>query len=250
VLYTYILRVFLAFSHEACELGMHGEWSADRVSSEAEEFLRRFTIDAYYKEGHDRYQRQFPSMTSNWDGSLLAEVQRSFRKSEEWRRHESALLSVAEEQGAKPAVAVDSVQLEKDAATPGGLAGSSSLARLCGDSGGWGAITIEFLNEHTVRFECNGNSANFEYSDLEFRDRRTGKPKRSWKILLALAHGGGTLRTGAVPGVGWSCIEKRMQEIRKQLRIHTGINGDPIPYQRGIGYQAVFKVVLGRSFHP
>jgi hypothetical protein len=101
VLYAYILRVFMAFSKEACELGKQRVWSIDDVSGASEEFLRRFTIDAFYKEGHDRYERKFPDMTSNWDGSLLPEVRRSFEKSEEWRRHEAALLEVAEGLGSE-----------------------------------------------------------------------------------------------------------------------------------------------------
>jgi hypothetical protein len=135
VLYAYILRVFMAFSKEACELGKQRVWNIGDVSGASKEFLRRFTIDAFYEEGHDRYERKFPDMTSNWDGSLLQEVRRSFEKSEEWRRHEVALLEVAEVLGAKPTVAVGSVPMETAVASPGELADSSELTRVCGDSG-------------------------------------------------------------------------------------------------------------------
>lgn len=64
--YQYILSVVLAFSVEACELGKEETWTVDRVRSEAEEFLRRFTIEAYYEDGRDRYGERFPEMISNW----------------------------------------------------------------------------------------------------------------------------------------------------------------------------------------
>ena len=52
--YDYIIRVFVVFAHEACALGRAGLWTIDRVRSEAEEFLRRFTLDACYDKGNDR----------------------------------------------------------------------------------------------------------------------------------------------------------------------------------------------------
>jgi hypothetical protein len=71
--YAYIMRVFLAFGREACQLAATGAWAVDRARSEAEEFLRVFTIHAYYENGHDRSGSQFPKMTGDC-GSLLKEV--------------------------------------------------------------------------------------------------------------------------------------------------------------------------------
>jgi hypothetical protein len=67
--YRYILRVFLAFALEACKVGRQGIWAVDRIRAEAEEFLRRFTIQAYYESGRDRYGEKFANMTSNWNGA-------------------------------------------------------------------------------------------------------------------------------------------------------------------------------------
>src|SRR5437868_6602664 len=50
--HTYILRVFLAFALEECELGRKGTWGPDRICSESE-FLHRFTMIAYSEKGHD-----------------------------------------------------------------------------------------------------------------------------------------------------------------------------------------------------
>src|SRR4029450_13119734 len=96
--YVYVMRAFLAFGREACRLAASGTWAVDQARSESEEFLRTFTIHAYYENGRYRSGSPFPKMTSEWDGSLLEEVERSFRKTEEWREFETELLTVAERQ--------------------------------------------------------------------------------------------------------------------------------------------------------
>src|SRR5436190_19540001 len=72
-LHNYILRVFLAFAREACELGKRGIWSVDHIRSETDEFLRRFTIEAYYERGHDSSGHKFREVLSHWNGGLLPE---------------------------------------------------------------------------------------------------------------------------------------------------------------------------------
>jgi hypothetical protein len=93
----YVLRVFLVFAKEACKLGAHGSWTMDRVRAETDEFLRLFTIQAYYEDGHDKQGRELPKMISHMDGSILPEVKRKFRSSAEWQQFEGELLAVAEQ---------------------------------------------------------------------------------------------------------------------------------------------------------
>jgi hypothetical protein len=95
--HNYILRVFLAFAREACELGKVGIWTVDRVRSEVDEFLRRFTIEAYYEKGCDRFGEKFPKMTGDWGGGLLLDVEQLFHRADEWRQFEDELLAVAEQ---------------------------------------------------------------------------------------------------------------------------------------------------------
>jgi hypothetical protein len=95
-LQKYILRVFLVFAKQACELGAQGQWAVDRIRSEAGEFLRRFTIRAYYESGFDKKGRKLREMASHWNGTILPEVQREFEKSQEWQQFEKELLAVAE----------------------------------------------------------------------------------------------------------------------------------------------------------
>lgn len=99
--FEYILRVFLAFGHEACELGKRGTWAVDRIRSEADKFLRRFGMEAYNEKGYDRSGHKFRQMTDGWYGTLLPEVEQEFQKSEQWRRFEGELLAVAERQAAQ-----------------------------------------------------------------------------------------------------------------------------------------------------
>jgi len=93
--YAYILRVFLAFAHEACELGRQGTWPVDRIRKKANDFLREFTIEAYYEKGCDRFGNRFREMIDNHDGSLLPELERYFHQSEEWHQFEKALSAIA-----------------------------------------------------------------------------------------------------------------------------------------------------------
>src|SRR5688572_16842610 len=68
--FLYVLRAFLAFGKEACRLVSMGTWPVDRGRAETEEFLRIFTIDAYYHDGQDRSGHKFSRMTGDADGSL------------------------------------------------------------------------------------------------------------------------------------------------------------------------------------
>ena len=94
----YILRVFLVFAQEVCELGSQRPWTVDRIRSVADGFLRRFTIEAYFDKGYDKHGRKLPEMICNSSGGILPKVQREFEKSAEWHQFEQELLAVAEQQ--------------------------------------------------------------------------------------------------------------------------------------------------------
>ena len=67
--------------------------------------------------------------------------------------------------------------------------------------------------------------------------------------LRALAEQNGIIRDAAKTGATWPKVEKRIQEIRKALRKHFKIAADPVPFVEGTGYQALFKIGCGPSFH-
>jgi hypothetical protein len=98
---NYVLRVFLAFTGEACKLGHQGVFTVPQIRETATEFLRRFTIEAYYEDGFDQAGRKLGEMTSHLNGSLLRDAERKFRKSTQWQRFEDDLLAVAESQIAR-----------------------------------------------------------------------------------------------------------------------------------------------------
>jgi hypothetical protein len=88
----------------------------------------------------------------------------------------------------------------------------------------------------------------WNYGDIGFMDRRNEKPNESWIILRHLAQHGGTLADSAGMRKKWSAVEKQMQRIRKVLRAHFQLAGDPLPFIQGIGYRACFKIRCAASF--
>ncbi len=93
----YILRVFLVFAQEACKLGSRAQWTVDRIRSEADEFLRRFTIKAHSDEGYDKQGRKLEEMTDYY-GTIKEGVWWAFKESAEYHQFEQELLAVAEQQ--------------------------------------------------------------------------------------------------------------------------------------------------------
>jgi hypothetical protein len=113
----------------------------------------------------------------------------------------------------------------------------------------WETIEISFLSDERVQIGNGTDTETRNYSELGFSDGRTGKPNQAWVILRALAEERGVIRDGMKTGLAWPKIEKRMQDIRKVLRKNFGISADPIPFVKGTGYQARFKIGCSPSFH-
>ena len=79
------------------------------------------------------------------------------------------------------------------------------------------------------------------YADVGFGDRRGhNMPKAAWDTLRRLAESRGVLSSTDTAG-DWRRIEKHMQEIRKRLRAHFQLEGDPVPYREG-AYRARFTI--------
>lgn len=89
-LLDYILTVFLAFADEARALRL---WPVAKMDSQCREFLRRLTIEARYEKGPG-----VGEMNSNWNGSILSEVQRELEKTSKWQRYQDFLLDLADAQ--------------------------------------------------------------------------------------------------------------------------------------------------------
>ncbi len=113
----------------------------------------------------------------------------------------------------------------------------------------WDAVEISFLSDLRVQVFNGANTESYNYAELGFRDRRSGKPNRAWLTLRAMAERNGTIQDGAETGTAWPEVEKRMQEIRKALRNHFRSSADPVPYVKGTGYRMRFKIGCGPSYH-
>jgi hypothetical protein len=114
---------------------------------------------------------------------------------------------------------------------------------------GWEDIEIEFLSDERVQMRVGGNVSTRNYGEFGFEDQRNGKPNQAWIVLRHLAEAGGTLKNSAAVNKDWPAAEKQIQRIRKVLREHFLLDGDPLPFVPGIGYQARFKIGCARPFH-
>jgi hypothetical protein len=119
-------------------------------------------------------------------------------------------------------------------------------------SANWSAIQIIFLSDFKVQITTPDGTYPQNYGELGFADRRAkrGEPKPSsaWLMFRVLAESGGIIKNAGKVGKDWPKVEKRMQEIRNTLRNHFGIAGDPIPFIKGTGYKARFKVSCSPSY--
>jgi hypothetical protein len=118
----------------------------------------------------------------------------------------------------------------------------------------WNELKIRFLSDHRVEIKTNLVNLTMNYAEMGFEDKRngsmsaaryqfvTGKPTKAWTTLQALARNNGVLPgTGGAPS-SRRPIEKRVQELRKNLRLLFACPGDPIPLVKGTGYTTHFKI--------
>jgi len=113
----------------------------------------------------------------------------------------------------------------------------------------WEDIEISFLSDERIQLKAPGLTKTFNYAEFGFEDGRNKKPNGAWITLRALAENRGILKEPFKEHQKWAAIEKRVQEIRKALREQFGITEDPLPYVKGTGYRALFKIECSPSFH-
>jgi hypothetical protein len=112
----------------------------------------------------------------------------------------------------------------------------------------WGDLEIFFLSDTRVQFRVGKNVSTYNYEELGFVDRRSKKPDGAWVEFRNLAQSNGQVRKPLNTRGRWTATERRMQEIRKRLRILFGQNADPIPFLKGDGYCAQMKISCAPSF--
>jgi len=118
----------------------------------------------------------------------------------------------------------------------------------CIEPATWQGVEISFLSDERLQVFQGKRTETLNYAEFGFEDGRDGTPNRAWNVLRAMAENRGILHDTSTVGKPWTTVEKAIQEIRKELRHHFGISGDPIPFVKGVGYQACFKIGCSPSF--
>ncbi len=109
----------------------------------------------------------------------------------------------------------------------------------------WRDVGLRFTSEHRVQISINGIvGESYGYADLGFEDKRTGKPNQAWGALYKLAEKQGRYDVTKMGGRPRAHLEKRFQEIRNRLCNHFKVGGDPVPFEKGNGYQAAFGILV------
>ena len=221
LLIGYILRVFIVFVREASKLTHQGIWSAGRLESESLQFLHYFTVSARYERGYDKHGHQIGEMTSHW-GSILPDVERAFQKSPLWQEYEGILLEVAVAPVEPPTTRVV--------------------------KGVWEDIAITFISDERVQVKVGTQVETFNYTEMGFEDRRSGKPNQAWGLLRALAQASGVLPDSACNSKDFLGMGKRIGRMRQTLKTHFQITSDPLPWDAVKGYCCRFKIGCAQSF--
>jgi hypothetical protein len=112
----------------------------------------------------------------------------------------------------------------------------------------WCDVEISFFNEHSVQITVGHAKSVKEFGEVGMAHRRSGKPRRAWQMLHALALSGGVINRPENRDSDWTAIEKRMQELRAWFRDRFGLTSDPLPYVKGTGYRADFRITVAPSY--
>ncbi len=99
-----------------------------------------------------------------------------------------------------------------------------------------------------MQVKVNEQIQTFNYAEMGFEDRRTGKPNEAWGLLRELAKAGGVLPNFARDGKTFIAIEKCMVRMRQSLKKHFHIASDPVLKDAARGYSCRFKIGCSPSF--
>jgi hypothetical protein len=130
--------------------------------------------------------------------------------------------------------------------------GLSRIFRLPGSSPvklveNWEQVEITFLSDERVQIIAGTSRETLNYAEFGFQDGRNGKPDLAWSTLRTVADRRGILHEYTGRERSWPRVEKRMQDIRRVLRKHFGLDSDPLPFVPGTGYRALFKIGVSPS---
>jgi hypothetical protein len=221
LLIGFILHVFIVFVREASELVHQGIWNVGRLESESLQFLHYFAVTARSERGYDKHGHQIGELVSHW-ATLLPEVERAFRQSPQWLEYEHILL-------------------EAVAAPTTGIAGQLRRQHV------WEGIEIVFISDDRVQVNDGTQVQTFNYHEMGFEDRRSGKPIEGWGMLRAIAKAGGFIPNSARDAQDFIGMGKRIERLRQGLKKHFQITAEPL-LKDATGYRCLFKIGIAPSF--
>lgn len=110
----------------------------------------------------------------------------------------------------------------------------------------WNEVSLRFTDDDHVQPTIRGKLGQpMSFATFGFEDQRgaSGRPVLAWSMLRTLAKENGSIKQPAVASPDFARVQKWIQDLRKRLRRHFGIEGDPIPYDKEEKiYRAQFTV--------
>jgi hypothetical protein len=108
-------------------------------------------------------------------------------------------------------------------------AAEAFVTELKGEAHAWDNIEIRFISDERVQISIGTQRETRNYEEMGFGSKKNGTPVLAWATLRELAQAGGVVHVASGSGK-WAEVEKRMQEIRRQLQRLFGLSSDPLPY--------------------
>lgn len=89
----------------------------------------------------------------------------------------------------------------------------------------WEAITIKFLDGHTVKITVAGEVHKRDFTEMGFRDERTMNPNKQWELLRDIADDHGQIDWNSPKAS--PAVRSRKKSLADKLREYFGIDEDP-----------------------
>jgi hypothetical protein len=112
----------------------------------------------------------------------------------------------------------------------------------------WEEVEIRFLSDERTQVIIKNHTETWNYSEAGFEDKRNGTPNQAWAVLRKLAEGRGFIDKAKIAASSRAKAARRIQEIRRTLRLRFSISDDPIAFEDGMGYQARFRISCAPSY--
>ena len=110
----------------------------------------------------------------------------------------------------------------------------------------WIDITIEVFGVDAAKIIVGDDTQLVSARDMGFEDHKKKIPNQLWDLLVDLAEAGGILRQKSRErSKNWT--RKDFQRLRSTLKTYFGLDGDPITFEKKIGYQTRFKILYDRT---